>query len=251
VLGDAASREGLARLLTRIAEADAALDAVLALRAASVEARDPLAPPVCDEGRALEALRMAPTTAPLVVGDVTAVAREVEEWCTRLRRWHAPDERSAPVIAQYLQHLRRITGWMQEIRGCLGATGADAARCENAYGRTADAEAAEARMVESWIAAHRAELEGVDGGVRPFPCATPTLGRIAETRFVGPVARAQLPELPRSALRVCEVIGVDEAGLRAHRRALARRLDELESGIRARRTAWRHEAEIVRIRLGE
>jgi hypothetical protein len=248
---DGVERAGLARLLTRIAESDAALDAILALRAASVDAPEPLAPPVCTAGRALEALRTASATAPLVVGDVTALVRDVDELCARLRRWREPDERATPAIRQYLQQLRRIEGWMREIRGCAGATGPDAARCENAYGRTAAPEAAEAREVDVLLAAHRAELEGVEAGARPFPCATPTLARIATQRFVGTVARAQLPELPRAALRVCESIGVDEAGLRVQRRTIARGLDALESGIRARRTAWQGEAEIARIRLGE
>jgi hypothetical protein len=249
--GDSVERAGLARLLTRVAESDAALDAILALRAASVDARDPLAPPVCTEGRALEALRTVSATAPLVVGDVTSLARDVDELCARLRRWREPDERSTPSISSYLQQLRRIEGWMREIRGCAGATGPDSTRCENAYGRTAAPEAAEARDVEVLLAAHRTELEGVEAGAHPFPCATPTLARIAALRFVGTVARAQLPELPRAALRVCESIGVDEAGLRVQRRTIARGLDALESGIRARRTAWQGEAELLRIQLGE
>jgi len=244
-------RDRLARLRARIVEADAVLDAVLALRAASLDARDPLSPRVCADARALEALRIAPASAPLVNSDVTLVARDVEELCARLQRWRTPDERSTPAIAQYLQRIRRIEGWMRDIRGCARTTGADAARCENAYGRTADAEASEARDVEALLTAHRAELTGVESGERAFPCTTPTLARIPLLRFVGPVARAQMPELPRAAMGVCEAIGVDETGLRTHRRALVRNLDDLESGIRARRAEWQREAELVRIQLGE
>jgi hypothetical protein len=244
-------RDRLARLRARIVESDAVLDAVLALRAASIEARDPLAPPVCADARSLEALRIAPASAPLVISDVTHVARGIEELCARLQRWRTPDERSTPAIAEYLQRIQRIEGWMRDIRGCARTTGADAARCENAYGRTADAEASEARDVEALLTAHRTELAGVVSGERAFPCTTPTLARIPLMRFVGTVARAQLPELPRAAMGVCQAIGVDETGLRTHRRALARSLDELESGIRARRAEWQREAELVRIRLGE
>ncbi len=249
-LADAALHGELARLAQRVGEADAALAQIASLRAGSVDAPDPHAPPICADGRALESLRLAPASAPLTVGDVTRLARQIDDLCARLRRWREPDERSAPAIAEYALRLARVEGWMREVRGCVGATGRDAARCENAYGRTADAEAREARAIEALLAAHRRELDGVEAGQRPFPCATPTLARIASTRFEGPVARAQLPAFPRAAESVCAAIGVDAPGLRALRRGIALQLDSLESGARTERARWLREAELLRARLG-
>gem|GEM_PF-7078719 len=243
--------EVMAQAELRIRAIDEVLAILTAVRAGTVDAPVPSAPPICANRADLERMQIIAVSGADLVWDGPAVARTVEDLCARIERWRIPDERSRPAIARYVQRLARIEGWMREIRACVGSTGRDAARCENAYGRTQDAEAAEARTVEALIAAHRAELDGVGNGARPFPCTTPTLARIETMTFVGSVARAQMRSLPRDAEHVCDTIGVSESELRGALRNVRARLDQTESSLRGQRRTQQNSIESSRAQLGE
>lgn len=244
-------REVVSQAELHMREADEALAVLAIVRTGTVDAAVPTAPPICADHTALERVRMLSVAGTQLNWDATGLVRSLDDICGRIERWHTPDERSRPAIASYVQKLHRIEGWMHDIRGCLGTSGRDAARCENAYGRTQDAEAAEARAVETIVAAHLRELAGVDSGARPFPCTTPTLARVEGMTFVGSVARAQMTSLPRDAERVCTAIGVSESALRDAMRALRIRLDQTESTLRSQRRAQQNLAETMRAQLGD
>ncbi len=251
LLANARMREVLTRAELRIQEIDEVLAALALVRAGTVEAPTPSALPLCADGAAVERVGMLAASGSQLNWDAAGLARTVEELCGRLQRWHAPDERSRPVIASYVQKVNHIEGWMRDIRGCVGASGRDAARCDNAYGRTQDAEAAEARVIEALMVAHHREIDGVDTGARPFLCTTPTLTRIEGMTFVGSVARAQLPSLVRDAENVCTVIGVSDRALREALSALRSRLDQTEATVRSQRRAQRDLLESLHAQLGD
>jgi hypothetical protein len=243
--------EVVTQIEMRVREIDAALAILATLRAGTVDARVVSAPPVCDDREVLERARIISSSGSQVTWDATGLVGSIDDLCARMQRWRTPDERSRPAIANYFQKIRHIEGWMGEIRACVGASGRDAARCENAYGRTQDAEAAEARVIEALLVAHRGELDGVENGARPFPCTTPTLARIQEMTFTGSVARAQMTGLPRDAEQVCAAIGVSERELREAHRSLRTRLDQSESTLRSQRRAQQNQLELIRAQLGE
>ena len=244
-------REVVAQAELRIRVTDEVLAILVAVRAGTIDAPVPSAPPTCASRADLERMQIIAVSGADLAWDAPAVVRTVEDLCTRLERWRVPDDRSRPAIASYLQRLTRIEGWMREIRACVGSTGRDAARCENAYGRTQNAEAAEARTVEALIVAHRAELHGVGNEARPFPCTTPTLARIESMTFTGSVARVQMRSLARDAEHVCDTIGVSERELRGALRNLRARLDQTESSLRAQRRVQQNSIESFRAQLGE
>lgn len=248
---NARGREIMAQAELRIRAIDEVLAILDAVRAGTIDAPDPSALPICAHRANLERMQIIAVSAAELVWDGPAVVRAVEDLCARLERWRTPDDRSRPAIARYLQKLTRIEGWMREIRACVGSAGRDAARCENAYGHTRDAEASETRAVEALLVAHRTELDGVGNGVRPFPCTTPTLARIESMTFTGSVARAHMSSLARDAERVCDTIGVSESELRGAVRNVRARLGQTESSLRGQRRAQQNSIESLRAHLGE
>lgn len=244
-------REMMTQAEVRIRAIDDVLAILAAVRAGSVDSQGVATPSICTNRADLERVQILAVSGADLGWDGTGCVRAIEDLCARLDRWRVPDDRSRPAIIGYLQRLGRIEGWMREIRACVGSTGRDAARCENAYGRTQDAGATEARAVEALIAAHRAELDGVATGARPFPCTTPTLVRIGTTTFTGSVARAQMTSLPRDAERVCDTIGVSERELRTTLRNVRARLDHAESALRGQRRVQQNSIESISAQLGE
>ncbi len=132
--------------------------------------------------------------------------RRVDDLCGGFERWSHPDESLETRIRSYLDHLGRIEGWMRDILGCTG--GHYDARCENAYGPEEPEDQAAARDALATVARVRQELRGVPGRQR-FPCRSPLWGELAARRWSTSTTRAQMPDLGRNALHLCESIQVD------------------------------------------
>ena len=180
-----------------------------------------------------------------------SAAQALDAWCARFDLWSQPDERITQYIVSYVQRLDRISGWMRDIQRCEGTTGAERARCENAYSSTTRAESEEARRILVLLDEHRRELAGVEAGSARFACTTPVLMRIEASTWVGTTARAQMTSLPRQAEEVCHSMGVSERDLREAARDLGRSLDQAESAARSQRRSLLESAEALRPVLGE
>lgn len=159
----------------------------------------------------------------------------LEDYCTPFDRWSRPTDREAQRVLGYLQRLDRIVGWMHEIERCSGTTGAERARCENAYSDVQREAAEEAARALVLLDAHQRELGPVRTAAARFPCTTPTLQQIAAVTWNGSVARAQLGGLSRAAEEVCRTIGVDARTQREALRRVSTGLDRAESTARAQR----------------
>ena len=164
-----------------------------------------------------------------------AALETLEDYCTPFDRWSRPTEREAQRVLGYLQRLDRIVGWMREIERCSGTTGAERARCENAYSDVQREAAEEAARALVLLDAHQRELRPVRTAAARFPCTTPTLEQITSVTWTGSVARAQLGGLARAAEEVCRTIGVDARMQREALRRVSTGLDRAESTARAQR----------------
>jgi hypothetical protein len=129
----------------------------------------------------------------------------------------------------------RIVGWMHDIDRCRDATDQERARCENAYDTSSREAAEEARRAIALLNEHLAELAPVRTGDARFACRTPVLARIEAQRWTGTVARAQLSNLARAAMSVCERLGVADRDVREGRARTETALDRAESTARAQR----------------
>jgi len=203
-------------------------------------------PPICEDRAAIEALRIVGTSGN---AGASAGVRGVEglgDWGGPFGRWLQPDAVGARGILRYRQQLDRIAGWMRDIRRCESTTGAERARCENAYSDVQRQAADEAGRALAMLDEHARELAPVRTGSARFPCSTPTLVRIQATTWVGSVARAQMGGLSRSAMSVCDGIGVADTDLRDGARRVETALDQTESSVRSQRRTYLETIETLR-----
>lgn len=192
-------------------------------------------PPVCEDRAAIEALRIVGTSGSAGASAAISAVGALEDHCEPFEEWMHPEERTARRIQDYLQQLERIAGWLRDIRRCESTTGAERARCENAYSDVQREAAEEAGRALVLLEEHQRELGPVRTGAARFPCTTPALTRIAAVAWVGSVARAQMGALSRAAMTVCDTIGVADADVRESERRVVSSLDHAESSARAQR----------------
>jgi hypothetical protein len=204
-------------------------------------------PSACVDRTELEALRMTAVSGSTRSASAGTLLTAIERWCERFQRWTQPEGVVMMRIVDYHGLITRIEGWMRDIQRCEGATGAEAARCLNAYDQTTRETSEEATRILALMAEHRREIAGSDSGRVRFPCESAVLARIeATTRWTGTVARAQMRSLPRAHRGVCELIGVGGATRRDAEDELGRSLDQTESQARSLRRQLMEQLEILR-----
>ncbi len=192
-------------------------------------------PPVCEDRAPVEALRITSRSGQAGSHAASAALESLDNWCEPFDRWAHPGEVETRTIRNYLQQIDRIASWMEDIDRCARTTGAERARCENAYDASSREAAAEARHALALLAEHVAELAPVRTGDARFPCRTPVLTRIEAVVWNGTVARAQLSRLGHTAMGVCERLGVADDDVQVSLRRTESALDRAESGARAQR----------------
>jgi hypothetical protein len=192
-------------------------------------------PPICTDRAPLEGLRMVGTSGSAGASAALGALGALEDYCGPFDRWTSPTDREAERVLGYLQLVDRIMGWMRDIERCSGTTGAERARCENAYSDVQREAAEEAARALALLDAHQRELRLVRTAAARFPCTTPTLERIAAVTWTGSVARAQLGGLSRAAEEVCRTLGVEARSQREALRRVSIALDRAESSARAQR----------------
>lgn len=231
--------ERQSRELEQVASAVVAIRPLVAVDASGI-------PPVCADRRPIEGLRMIGTSGSAGATAALGALEAIEDYCTPFDRWTNPTDREAQRVRGYLQQVDRIIGWMHDIERCSGTTGAERARCENAYSDVQREAAEEAARALVLLDAHLRELGPVRTAAARFPCTTPTLEQIAAVTWVGAVARAQLGGLSRAADEVCRTIGVDARSQREAHRRVSMSLDRAESNARAQRRSLLETIESLR-----
>lgn len=192
-------------------------------------------PPICEDGARRDALLITARSGQAGSHAAASAIAALDPWCEPFERWLRPEEREQRVIRGYFTQLERIAGFMTHIDRCRDASGAERARCENAFDASGREAALEARRALALLDEHQRELTSVQSGAARFPCRTPVLARIEATTWVGTTARAQMGGLARSALSVCHSLEVDDANVREGERRVNVLLDRAESNARAER----------------
>lgn len=207
---DALVLEQLERMRETLAQLDRVSPMIAATQRGLTRPRDGSAPPVCrGELRAqLQAVVREGLSMSASIGDVR---RQLDDICERWERWEQPDDRVEGSLTRLVTHLDRVEGWMNDILRCHEPGPYDR-RCANTFGEAQPDAVAQARLALREVAAARRALARAPGG-RRFPCTDPLWGRLLGSTWTLRTAAAQVPTIGRSALQVCEQIGIESAQL--------------------------------------
>lgn len=202
--------EQIERTRDGIAELDRVRPMIEAAQRGLTRPRDGSAPAVC-RGDLREQLQQVIREGLASSSLVATLRRQLDDICQRWERWEQPDTRVEARYQRMVSHLDRVDGWMNDIIRCHEPGPYDG-RCHNTFGDPEPGAVAQARLAMRETAATRRVLARAPGG-RRFPCNDPRWQRVMTMSWTLSTAAAQMPDIGRNAMRVCEAIGIETAEL--------------------------------------
>lgn len=189
--------------------------------------RDGSTPAVC-RGDLRDRLRALIREGTANASYAASLRTKLDDLCARFERWERPSEALEGRLRGFVTQVDRVEGFLNDVIRCHEPGPYDG-RCRNAFGASRPDDLAQSRAALREVAQVRRVIR--DMPQRPFPCRDAIWERLVATRWTSSVAEAQIPGLGRTAISVCEAIGVLPRDLERAQRDLTDTLERIRAQV--------------------